>query len=832
MKGQCVVRQARTVATVGVTAALISVGALLCAPGNAAPPASADTAARLDPLQWAVVDSLRHPPRTTPAALLEAAIRAAAVEALEPTLEFLDQFDQALAGEADPDTTLAMLGEAVSAADLSRLERFLKNTAPPERAAATATLLDGMRTAARQRRTDPTRLAEAARALASDARTERLEAAETLSRGGTAALPALVDLLMQPPPAPGDLERAAAFVRTRRLARQLVGRLDTEGTRALIAWLGSADIDHFSGVMTALDVLVDRGSLPTGEPTPEASLDLVSVLLGPALISNAPEATRLAATTLLNKLASRGLAPAACSRQQLSVETGCRLLTEKLDRLLSPAGLPHANSLTESAAARGQPEPAVETYLWVDQTGRSEIRTLPPLVVRSLRAGHLSRDLSALGCDGPAAVRLVLLAQADSSLVFADDPATALTAIPAQELTDMLTGPAGYDPVLTAEVLDEAVGRGMPRAAAVAVRSLREQASGVPLELIRPPLVRATAMASDLVQDEAARTLAETAGTSPFPGSSRMLDRLIYAASATGVDRAVVAHPSQRVAQLLATGLSRFGYDVATATSGRDCLLAARQSPDVRFVLSSSRLPDLASRELIELLRQPTRGDQLPVLVVLDPLDDTRSGRHRTRLLLTTADFEHVQLTDRLESQFLPHLAAADSDAARVLQPRFPETLARVAGSQAADEGHRRRQAAYRVTGAAQALTLLGQLGRGGWNVTAALPAARSGLQQAETFDPALDLLAVMPLPQAQQVVFDLAWQGELPAVVREAAVTALEQSISSHGILLERRDVQNAVELYNAAVGADDQQIGRRIIALLTPPSRLALAADAQDPR
>ena len=57
-----------------------------------ATPALADSAddtngaSALDPLQWAVVDSLRYPERTTPQELLEAAIRAASVEALEPHL--------------------------------------------------------------------------------------------------------------------------------------------------------------------------------------------------------------------------------------------------------------------------------------------------------------------------------------------------------------------------------------------------------------------------------------------------------------------------------------------------------------------------------------------------------------------------------------------------------------------------------------------------------------------------------------------------------------------------------------------------------------------------
>ena len=65
----------------------------------------------LDPFQWAVIDSLRYPKRTTPQELLEAAIRAASVEALDPTTKFLEKFDEALAKEPDTDATLAQLGE-------------------------------------------------------------------------------------------------------------------------------------------------------------------------------------------------------------------------------------------------------------------------------------------------------------------------------------------------------------------------------------------------------------------------------------------------------------------------------------------------------------------------------------------------------------------------------------------------------------------------------------------------------------------------------------------------------------------------------------------------
>ena len=106
----------------------------------------------LDPFQWAVVDSLRYPKRTTPQELLEAAIRAASVEAFDPTTKFLEQFDEALAKEPDKEAALAHLGESFQTAELSRLERFLKQTAQPEQADAVAFLIDGMLNAAQRRR--------------------------------------------------------------------------------------------------------------------------------------------------------------------------------------------------------------------------------------------------------------------------------------------------------------------------------------------------------------------------------------------------------------------------------------------------------------------------------------------------------------------------------------------------------------------------------------------------------------------------------------------------------------------------------------------------------
>jgi len=852
-------RQVRQATAMGLVVIVGIVGRLGWAQGPAVsrPPATESDATPLDSMQWAVVNSLTHPERTTPADLLDAAIRAAKVEALAATLDFLDRFDRALAAEADPEATLAELGETIATHQLRQLERYLKVAAPPDRATAVSTLVSGMQQAAWQQRTDPARLRQAGTDLGSDDPEQCQQAADILARGGTAALPVLVELLMQPVPAGDGPQQAIQFVQRRRLTRQIIGRLGKPGTEALISWLGSADFDHFPGVIAALDVLVERGSLPT-ETSPDAatSLAVADVLLGPALIPEFAAATRTTARSLLDKLAKRKLAPPDCAEENLTPATGCRLLAAKLDRLLTPAGIPEADSLSDGNTAGGLPEPTVEQYLWVAQTSRPEIRYLPPAAARGLRAGHLARDLSGLGCTDEAAVRLVLLAQAETLILFADEPASAVAKVPREVLAETLSGPSGYDSRVAAEVLDEAVTREMPPAAAVVARTLREHAGTAPLTLIRPALVRATSMASDLVQFEATHTLASVMATESFPGSSQLLDRLAYFASSTGVDGAVIAHPNRNVAQTLATGLSRFGYDATLVSSGRDCLQAVRESPDTTLVLLSSRLGDLAARETIQLLRQQALGSRLPVLVVLEPRDDIRGGRHRTQLMLSLADFEHVLLTDRLESQFLPHQDALahqaalahqdalaheaglphqsglDASSDRIIEPRFPETIARVAGPKAADTNHRRQQAAIRLTRAAVALNLLASLGDRGWSVDQALTAAQGGLRQADTFASSLDLLAVTASPTAQQTIYDLAWQAELPVSIREAATTALGQSISRHGILLTTADLQNAFSLYNAARSADDKTISRALLDLLEAPSRLTLAADAQEPR
>ena len=791
----------------------------------------------LDPFQWAVVDSLRYPKRTTPQELLEAAIRAASVEALDPTTKFLEQFDEALAKEPDKEAALAHLGESFQTAELSRLERFLKQTAQPEQADAVAFLIDGMLNAAQKRRTDTSRLKQAAVDLGSDNVFARQQAATTLMEGGTYALPMLVGILMETVSADDETPLSKTDFRTRKLAETIIEQLGERGVRALTSWLGSDDIQRFPGIIHALSILVDSGCLPAGEktnPNAAANLDLASVLFAPACIPEFGETTRVAALQLLVKLEQQGHTD--FGGRPFTQDLACQMLTTKLDQLLTPAGIPVPDSLTEGEASITSPRPTVEQYLWVTQTSRPEIRYLPPVACRSLRAEHLAKDLSRLKCVHPRTVRLMLLAQYEKLLIFQDDHIqndhfSALNTLPTEAITETLSGPDGFSTELAAGVLDGALDRSMPLAAAVAAKAIREVNVSKPatISTIRPPLVRALAAPSALVQFEASQTLATVSPHLPFTGSSRLFNRLLYFASSRGTDQVLITYPNHDTAELLKSSVAQFGFEASIASSGRLCVQGVRQSPDVCLVILSARLPDLGAPEVVQLLQQESLGEQVPVLVILDPLDDDNACRRRTRLVLSLADFENALLTDRLESQFFPSIHQPGTADEFISPPRFPETLTRIAGPQAMDQSWRQTQANHRLQRARLAIDTLTQLSTLGWDVRGALAIAQNGLRHAETFEPSMRLLTNMPSPNAQQALFDLAWAPDLGKNVREMAVGALGESIRSHGILLTNSTLRIINDMYNISSRGGDSSIDHSLVALFRLP-RQSAAADAQE--
>jgi CheY-like chemotaxis protein len=780
-----------------------------------------------DPLAKAVIDSLAFPPRTTPPELLDAALRAADVDAFDVADGYLAKLASAIDKAADREAVLADLGDAFDPGSLRRLERLLAG-----RNAEVRPLLRAIDEASRLRRRDPERLAQAARDLAAAAPAVRSTAVETLTRAGTDALPALVDIL-----ATQDADRANA----RRLAREIVAGLGADARQPLLAWLGSDDVEHWPGVIEALAATAD------------AEGDAITpFLLAPALVADVPAAVRDRAGRLLAKLTHDERA-AADDGPAISRDAAASWLADRLDRVLSIDGLPAADHLlmepildpTAAAAAGGK---TVDRFVWDDASRRLVQKSLSPRMARAAEALHLARDLAALGADDPAAIRLVLLARLETLVAAAEHAPGAGESLPLEQVIAAVTGPEGFEPETVADVLELAASRGLPQAATAAARALdafhakgqsaaEEPAPMLPAE--RRALLRALELPDAAVQFEAARTLARFAGDPPYRGSSRVAEILMQAATSTGEDVAVVAHPEAYAREALATGLSRFGYRVEKVATGREAILATRANIDTALVVIAARTIRPSALETTQFIQQQPTGDIPPVLVVVDPLDDDPRGKFLTQLILKFSDLDCVGIMDRLDSLFLPQVDPATG--AVLGPPRFPDQLARVAGPQAVAPAARAARAAVRRTRAAEALALLADLGRRGWDVSATETTARLALMQPpepgsprDLFAPAALLLGTIGTSSAQQALLREAERTDLPPLARQAAISSLAHSVDRFGVAIPCRPLQAAYARYNSATAAPDRAAAAAVLdALETPLSQARSdSTDAAHPR
>jgi len=718
----------------------------------------------LDAMQQSVVDSLAATPRTTAPEFLDAAIRAANVDAGAVAEDYFMRVLGALDGADDARLSmLAELGASADPAALARLERILTARKP-----ALGRVVATIRAAARDRGRDAPRLARAAADLRSPEAATRRAAVELLAGAGPDALPELVALLRSDD---------AAGARARGLARELIGLLGADARQPLLSWLGSGDVDAWPGVIAALDA--------SGAP------DIEAYLLAPAAVKDSPPAARAAATDALSRrAAARGEKVDAVPPARDRILS---LLTERLARTLSTAALPRADRLAGTIDTDG----TVEQMLWNPATGRFDRVALPPRAARAMDAAHLARDLAALGVADPGAVNLVLLAQMEGLLAASGPTMPAVADIPREQLQRALSGPAGFAVDTAGDVLDLAIDHDMREAAAAAAAAL-ETSPPLPPRA-RQALLRALSVPDAEVQFQAARSLALSAGDPPYRGSSRVLEVLLHAATSTGVDRVVVAHPEAVAAHALATGAARFGYEPLRVATGRDAILAARRDADVVLVLLSARITKPGAVEAVQFLAQQPLGDPPPVLLVVDPLDEDCRGMYLARLSMTFGDVRRLAVVDRFDdSLFSPRL---DEKSGRVAAPaRFPDAVAQVAGVAAAAPRARLRSAAQRRARGREALDLLGRLGRRGWDVTPAIGAARRGLLRTDHYTPAVSLLATIGDGAAQQDLLAEAQRADTPAATRALALANLQTSIERYGILLETGHLRAAYRMYNQA--------------------------------
>jgi hypothetical protein len=483
------------------------------------------------------------------------------------------------------------------------------------------------------------------------------------------------------------------------------------------------------------------------------------------------------------------------------------VLADRLDHVLCPAGLPGVDHLplepirdpaAAAAAFGGGVTGLVERSAWNSAAGRFERLRMSPRAARARDAMHLARDLMALDARDPATVNLVLLARMESLLVTSGDASS----LAPKDLQAVLAGPDGFSPETAADVLDTAIAHGMGEAAAGVAAALAPPRGGratQPLSpAVRKALVRALALPDAGLQFAAARTLALAAGEPPYPGSSRVVEILAHAATSTGVDRVVVAHPDTEVVDALATGVSRFGYEPVRVSTGREAIFAARERADTVLVLLAARLATPSALETVQLLQQQGVGDVPPVLVVVDPLDDDGRGCFLAQTIMKFGDLHRVAIIDRLDSLFQPVVDEVTGDV--TLLPRLPDMLAQAAGPQAVDPASREAARLTRLGRASEAFTLLAELSRRGWDVRPVTTTALAAVTTAELYAPAVALLATLGRPEAQEALVAEAERSDLAPPLRAAALAAFSTSVQRHGVLLTCGHVRAVATRYTLA--------------------------------
>ncbi len=748
----------------------------------------------LDALQQAVVDSLAAERRETAAEMLDAAIRAADVEADKAALGwFTSVLDKVADAGNDRASLLADLGDSADQASLLRLARRLQ---PLD--ADAPRLIEAMREAARQRRRDPARMARAAADLASESPAVREAAVAELATSRIDALPALVDTLQSDAP-----EQRVARV----LAREIVADIGPDAREPLLAILASNDVGRWQGAIAGLEA----GGIA----------DVADFLLAPALVGGTPAGAQRAALAALQRHAARLAGePDPTILEPPLPNTAIAIVANRLDCVLSPAGLPQVPPHPEEGP------PTIRRHRWNAEARRFETVDVSPRLARSIDAAHLARDLEALDAHDPLAVRLVILARVDSLLLSAGPAETALDSIPPERLAAAFSGPDSLDPTVVTDTIEAAIERDMPEVALAGVwqlEAMHTTKDGIAAAALPPAtrkaLVRLVDAPSETLAFAAARTLALTGGDAAYHGSSRVIERLLHAATSRGADHAVVAHPDLAVGNELAAAVSRYGFRTTVVESGHEALRAARADADTTLVLLGARLAMPGAFETLQGLRQAGRGDVVPVMIVVDPLDDHGRGRKLTQLILQARSHGCVAIIDRLPSFFGPLVDEAGNV---VSPPRFPEELATIAGPVQADPAWRQARAAERLERARQALEILALLGHADHDVAAAEEQARLALTTPTLVPAALKLLAVIGRPGAQGALVRHAMAASAPEI-RPLALAALGENVARHGMLLAPDDMEDLCRSYTSGRDAVQRKTAGTILALLpkrVPPT------------
>ncbi len=355
------------------------------------------------------------------------------------------------------------------------------------------------------------------------------------------------------------------------------------------------------------------------------------------------------------------------------------------------------------------------------------------------------------------------------------------------------------NPDVIEQVMQFAVLRGHTAAAAVAAEMLGRK--GTAEKLIyrgaKPtPLVRALRHPDRRLRMAALGAIFKLQPTKRFPGSSYVTQSLGFFAASSGKPRALVAGPGTEASRILGGWLAENGYEVDTATTGRELILLSVASPDYELALIDVSI----NRPPAELLLQRLRGDY-------------RSADLRVGLIARGGQLERarrIAVADPLAMAF-----SRSNDAE--LSAWQIEQLGTLAALKFVDHAERRRQAV-------EALDLLAQLGvsSAGWyDLRSVQGSVLRALYVPELSTKAAAVLGGIGTPESQRALVELSSRRTQPIELRKAAVDAFCRNMKKHGILLTSDEIRRQYDRYNRSkdLDADTQKVLEKILDCIETP-------------
>jgi hypothetical protein len=313
------------------------------------------------------------------------------------------------------------------------------------------------------------------------------------------------------------------------------------------------------------------------------------------------------------------------------------------------------------------------------------------------------------------------------------------------------------------------------------------------------PLIHAVSAADRRLRFAALETIMKLNPKTPYQGSSRVTDALVWFARADGQKTVVVVHPKLAEASRFAGYFVPLGYDNELASTCKKGLMLAAESPDVELVVVDSTFRDLAVSEFVSILRKDNRTHNIPVAIYRgEPQKKPKVFQDNTNII----ELQLMQKTDQLQpnAPFVTSLSQTYPRPTNDTTTKMIEAdLLRKTSTTVVPIEVRIEQAKKSLNWIKQTITTPPNT-RKIYHYENADELVLRAINSANHTIEGLEIATEIKSATMQLAIFNTAANATLPITIRQKAAQLFEISIKKHGIMLRGKQILTLYDRYNAS--------------------------------